>query len=146
MPHLRPTTSADAKTIAQHRYPDGADVGERPAYAAWVAGAIARELYIGALVEADGHVVSGAGLTLLEWGPSRGDPQPWRGRMVNVWTDPQWRRRGLARLAVRAVLDEGREKGVTRIQLGTTPAARGLYEELGFQASETEMWLVMGRA
>lgn len=136
---VRPATPADAPTLALHRYPDEADAGERATYAAWVAGAVERGLYLGFLAEEEGRVVAGAGLTLLEWGPARGDPQPWRGRIVNVWTDPDFRRRGLARELVTRCLEAARGRGVTCLGLGTTEAGRALYEALGFQASGTEM-------
>ncbi|WP_199776926.1 GNAT family N-acetyltransferase [Deinococcus sp. NW-56] len=137
---VRPATPADAPTLARHRFPDDADAGERAAYAAWVAGAVERGLYLGFLAEGEeGRVVAGAGLTLLEWGPTRGDPQPWRGRIVNVWTDPDFRRRGLARELVTRCVEAARERGVTRLSLGTTEAGRALYGALGFRASDTEM-------
>lgn len=136
---MRPATPADAEAIALHRYPEQADAGERPVYAAWVAGALERGVYLGWLAEDGEEVVAGAGLTLLEWGPSRGDPRPWRGRVVNVWTRPDQRRRGLARALVALCLEAARERGVSRVSLGTTPQARALYENLGFAASGTEM-------
>ncbi|WP_235204262.1 GNAT family N-acetyltransferase [Deinococcus sp. RL] len=83
--------------------------------------------------------MAGAGLTLLEWGPSRGDPQSWRGRIVNVWTEPEFRRRGLARELVTLCLEVAHGRGVTHLSLGTTDAGRALYEELGFRVSGTEM-------
>ncbi|PNY80243.1 GNAT family N-acetyltransferase [Deinococcus koreensis] len=144
---IRAATPADAECIALQRYPDEADAAARPAYAAWVAGAIQRGLYAGFLA-LDGdrgaeQIVAGAGLTLLEWGPSRGDPQPWRARIVNVWTHPDWRRRGLAQGLVTRCLDSARQRGVGRVSLGTSAQARGLYGRLGFQASAAEMWLAL---
>lgn len=136
---LRPAAPADAEVIALHRYPDGADASERLPYAAWVADVLTRGVYVGFLAWDGEEVVAGAGLTLLEWGPSRGDGQPWRARVVNVWTQPDWRRRGLARALVTRCLDAARERGVTRVSLGTSEAARPLYTSLGFRASATEM-------
>lgn len=140
---VRAVTPADAAHVARHRYPDETDASERAPYAAWVAGATTRGLYVGFLTLDGDQVVAGAGLTLLEWGPSRGDPQPWRARVVNVWTHPGWRRQGLARGLVAACLDAIQERGITRLSLGTSEQARGLYEELGFQASGSEMWLAL---
>ena len=62
------------------------DAAERPIYAGWVAGAVERGVYRGFFIEKEGEVVAGAGLVRLEWGPSRGDPQAYRARLVNVWT------------------------------------------------------------
>lgn len=58
---------------------------------------------------------------------------------MNVWTDPDFRRRGLARELVTRCLEAARERGVTRLGLGTTEAGRALYEALGFRVSGTEM-------
>ncbi len=140
--NCRAARPADAPTLARHRYPDEADAAERPVYAAWVAGALERGVYAGFLAVTDGgEVVAGAGLTLLEWGPARGDPQPWRARIVNVWTHPDFRRGGLARELVTRCLGAAQERGVTHVSLGTSEMARPLYESLGFRASGTEMAL-----
>ncbi|PTA68059.1 GNAT family N-acetyltransferase [Deinococcus arcticus] len=141
---MRPAVPADAPVIAAHRYPDEADAGERAPYAAWVAGALARGLYLGFVREEAGVVVAGAGLTLLEWGPSRHDPQPWRARLVNVWTHPDRRRQGHARALVQACLNAAQARGITRLSLGTTDMARGLYQALGFTHSGRELTLVLG--
>lgn len=138
---IRPVTPADASVIALHRFPAAGDAAERPVYADWVAGAMQRGLYLGFLALDGQQVVSGAGLSLLEWGPTRGDPQPWRGRIVNVWTQPDHRRQGLGRELVRRCTAAAHERGVTRLGLGTTAEARGLYERLGFTPGATEMTL-----
>lgn len=140
---IRAVTSADAWAVAVHRYPSEADASEREPYAAWVAGAIGRGVYLGSVALEGDQVVAGAGLTLLEWGPSRGDPQPWRARVVNVWTHPDWRRRGRAGDLVAHCLQAARQHGITRVSLGTSEQARSLYGRLGFRASETEMWLAL---
>lgn len=138
--NIRPATPADAPTIAHHRYPNEEDAAERPIYAAWVGSALDRGLYVGFLgIAGGGEVVAGAGLTLLEWGPTRGDPQPYRARLVNVWTRPGFRRRGLARELVLLCLEITRQRGIAHVSLGTSEMARPLYESLGFRASKAEM-------
>jgi len=110
---LRRAHQGDALTVAGHRYPGAEPHGEAVrAYAAWVAGALARGSYLGWLVEVESVVVAGAGLVLLEWGPTREDPSPLRGRVVNVYTDPAWRRRGLAALLLERCLREAEASGV----------------------------------
>lgn len=141
---IRPAFPADALILAQHRYPGEADAAERPVYATWVADALERGVYAGFLAVTDGgEVVAGAGLALLEWGPSRGDSQPYRARVVNVWTHPDWRRQGLARELVTLCLQAAHGRGLTRVSLGTSEMGRALYEALGFRARGTEMELVL---
>lgn len=140
---IRPVQFDDAPIIAHHRFPAEADAAERPIYSDWVKEAIQRGLYQGFLALDGEEIVAGAGLTLLEWGPSRGDPQPWRGRIVNVWTHPDHRRRGLARELVEFCVDAARERGIARLSLGTSAEARHLYETLGFTASTSEMTVIL---
>ena len=56
-------------------------------------------------------------------------------QVLNVATDPDFRRRGLGRLVVEALIDEVRKRGVTSITLEvreSNSAARNLYEGIGF--------------
>ena len=136
---LREVVAADADAVAVHRYPEVADAAERPVYAAWLAGALAAGRYLGLMAECRGEVVAGAGLTLLEWGPTRGRPEPLRGRLVNVWTHPEHRRLGLARTLCAGLLKGARARGIGTVGLGSTPQARDLYLALGFAPQPAEM-------
>lgn len=138
---IRPLVAGDADTIALHRYPNESDAAERPIYSAWVTGAIERGIYLGFLAETQGQVVAGAGLTILEWGPSRGDSHPERARIANVWTHPDFRRQGLARKLVLQCIATAKERGASWLSLSSSKMARPLYAELGFTPSTTEMRL-----
>lgn len=81
----RPVTEFDALTVAKHRY-DGVWSEPDEMYARWLVGAIARGTYVGWLAEVGGEVMGGAGLVLLDWGPTGADPSPIRGRAANVYT------------------------------------------------------------
>lgn len=112
-------------------------------YTAWVEDALKCGVYLGFLAVNGEEVAAGAGLTRLEWGPTRGDPSPFRVRVVNVWTHPAHRRHGLARELVTLCLEAARERGVTRVSLGTSETARPLHKGLGFRTSGTKMvWWV----
>lgn len=138
--NIRPLTPADALAASQHRYPDlPADHPAVAAYAAWLPGALERGLYLGWVAEQGGSVVAGAGLMLLEWRPPKDDPAPLRGRVVNVWTHPDWRRRGLARKLVTQALDAAEAQGIRVVSLSATEMSRPLYESLGFEAYPAEM-------
>nr|WP_293913170.1 GNAT family N-acetyltransferase [Deinococcus sp.] len=113
----------------------------RHVYAAWVAGAMRRGSYLGWLAQEAGQVVAGAGLVLLDWGPTRGEPNPLRARLVNVYTEPAYRRRGLARQLVQTALNEAARLRIGTVTLGASAQASALYLALGFQVRETEMAL-----
>ena len=60
---------------------------------------------------------------------------------MNVYTVPGFRRRGIARMLVTALMDEARQRGVTEISLDATEAGRPLYRALGFQDNGEGMTL-----
>jgi GNAT superfamily N-acetyltransferase len=59
-------------------------------------------------------------------------------------TDPEWRRRGLARAVLTELLLEAERRGVRRVELHATPAGAPLYRAAGFvpRAAGDEMRLV----
>lgn len=138
---IRPATPADATSIAFHRYPAEADAPERPVYAEWVRGKVQAGEYLGLLALHGGEVVAGAGLVLLDWGPTRGNPDPMRARLVNVWTHENHRRQGLARRLVTELMAQARARGIGTVSLGSTDMSRPLYESLGFKPYPHEMLL-----
>src|SRR5512147_1473010 len=74
------------------------------AFIPWVSDAIRRKTYIGwVVVTPEGDLVSNAGMLLVEWPPNTRHLNPVRGYVLNVWTDPEHRRRGLARRLIDTV-------------------------------------------
>jgi len=64
------------------------------------------------------------------------------GYILNIYTVPSWRRRGVARAIMCAILDYVRERSIAVATLHATPDGRPLYEAFGFQ-STNEMRLIM---
>jgi GNAT superfamily N-acetyltransferase len=84
-------------------------------------------------------VIAGAGLVILEWGPTRENPNPCAARIANVFVEPDFRRQGFARKLVERCLEETRTRNITHLNLSSTDMARGLYESLGFTAAKNQM-------
>jgi predicted GNAT family acetyltransferase len=55
--------------------------------------------------------------------------------LLNVYTQPAWRRRGIAERLVREVLAWAAARGVSSVVLHASAAGRRLYERLGFAAT-----------
>ena len=89
--------------------------------------------YHGWLVEHAGVVIAGGGALLrrLLPAPSRLDPGE-EAYVLNVYTEPDHRRRGVARRLTEHILDWCRARGVTRVALHASIDGRPLYEQLGF--------------
>jgi GNAT superfamily N-acetyltransferase len=83
------------------------------------------------------YIVAGGGVQLRRILPrpmSDGrllKPGP-QGLIVNVYTEPEWRRRGLGEMVMRAILEWSRENGVASVVLHASEEGRRLYERLGF--------------
>ena len=58
---------------------------------------------------------------------------------MNVFTEKEWRRSGLAELVMRVMLEWSRENGVASVVLHASSMGRGLYERLGFVKSHVGM-------
>ena len=95
--------------------------------------AIPSGMYRGWLaIAADGRVAAGAGITILPWPGSPRDPAPRRGWIQNVYTEPEFRRRGLARRLMETLVEWCRADGFYAITLHASPEGRPLYESMGF--------------
>jgi GNAT superfamily N-acetyltransferase len=138
---IRTATRADAAIIARHRVRMFRELGEPPETEAAVERAARDRLqdllssgeYRGWLAETGGIVVAGVGALLHPRLPRHsnlaGAPEAY---LLNVFTEPAHRRRGLARALIDAVVAWCCQQGVTRVALHASDAGRPLYEALGF--------------
>jgi GNAT superfamily N-acetyltransferase len=60
--------------------------------------------------------------------------------VVDVYTIPAWRHRGVARMLMQAALAWARDAKVDRVLLHASDAGRPLYEQLGFRATNEMRW------
>ena len=136
---MRTVLEGDADTIARHNQYREVDAGKRPGYAAWVEPRIRQGAYVGRLAVVAGTVVAGAGAVLLDWGPTRANPCGQMARVVNVFTAEGWRRRGIARALLEAVLKDCEVRGIREFNLAASPDGQSLYAALGFKPYPAEM-------
>jgi GNAT superfamily N-acetyltransferase len=99
--------------------------------------------YHALFAEDEGAVVAGGGVIVVDFLPHPRDPVPRRAWIVNVYTEPSHRRRGLARRIVEGLVTWCREEGMATVFLHASAEGRGLYEQLGFVAAN-EMRLDLG--
>ncbi len=99
----------------------------------YVRRALAEDLYLGWLAcTSDGRVVAGGGLIVHEWPAGPGNLNTRRAYILNVYTEPEYRQRGLARRIVTSILDWCRAEGFQTVSLHASQAGHPLYEDLGF--------------
>lgn len=95
------------------------------------------------LLAVDDEQVAGcATICYMTWLPTLQHPTGKRAHLMNVYTAPGYRRQGVARQLVTALMDEAKLRGVTEISLDATEAGRPLYESLGFRPNDEGMTIV----
>jgi ribosomal protein S18 acetylase RimI-like enzyme len=85
------------------------------------------------------NVVATAGLTYHHHPPTAENLTGLHPYLLNIYTLPEWRRRGLATALIENLLDHLSTAGYARVSLHTFPNARALYKECGFSKVDTEM-------
>ncbi len=155
---IRLCTVADAPEIARHRVAMFTDMGDVPTKdladellersTQALAAMLADGSYIGWFAVApDGQVIAGAGVHIK---PQLPRISPDRVRVeespvplaVNVYTEPQWRGKGVARALMRVLMGWAASRGTDRIVLHASDAGRPLYESLGFHTTNEMRWFV----
>ena len=147
---VRRATERDAQVVARHRAAMFRDMGTLPpeqgpplerAAEAYFRRAIPAGSYVGWLATPEGRpteVIAGAGIQLREMIPrlqldrTAVDLGP-QGLIVNVYTEPAWRRRGIAELLMREILTFTETHGIDNVVLHASAGGRALYERLGFR-------------
>lgn len=140
---IRPATVEDAAIIAHHRramfqamgFEDQENLRTmEDKFRAWVIARIRRGEYLGWLATDDqGTVVAGAGMWIIQWPPHPMDLSERRAYIMNVYTEPPYRLRGLARRLTRTILDWCRDHEIKTVTLHASKEGHALYESLGFR-------------
>jgi len=150
--HVRSATIDDADIISWHRARMFQDMGELPASLFEAFRASSRDQlrhllegrrYVGwllSLEKAPNKIIAGAGVHLR-----RVLPHPVKnaatfahgrhGVIVNVFTEPEWRRKGLAGMLLMQIIDWSRDEKLDRLLPHASANVRALYERLGFVAA-----------
>lgn len=142
---LRRASTDDLEILVEHRramfrdmgYEDEAVMDSMAArFRVWLNEHMNTGDYLAWLVTApDGSVAAGTGLWLMDWPPHMIGTSARRGNILNVYTSASFRKRGLARSLMETVLAWCRQNGVDTVILHASPAGRGLYESMGFAAT-----------
>lgn len=98
--------------------------------------------FLALLGREDGRVVSCVFVVYCDYPPNNLDSSPLRGIVMNVYTNPDYRRKGYARQLLEKAIEISREKGACLLDLFATEDGFPIYSKLGFvPQSETAMRL-----
>lgn len=108
----------------------------------WVLRMIADDKYAGWITCDDERAVASAGLLILDWAPHFLDPRcDHRGYILNVFVEPEYRGRGIAKALTKECMAEAKRRGIGVVALHASKKGQPVYEKLGFKTS-TEMLFV----
>ncbi len=88
------------------------------------------------------RTIAGGAVNISPWPPHPYDLEYRRATILNVYTDPAYRRQGVARRLMRTMIEWCRLEGFARVTLHASDDGRHLYESLGFETSN-EMRLTL---
>ncbi len=88
------------------------------------------------------RAIAGGAVIISPWPAHPYDLECRRATILNVYTDPEYRHRGVARKLMQAMIAWCRAEGFARVTLHASDDGRHLYESLGFEISN-EMRLTL---
>ncbi|MBO6046171.1 MAG: GNAT family N-acetyltransferase [Erysipelotrichaceae bacterium] len=98
-----------------------------------------QERIIELFVEDDDRVIATAAIILYDFPPSFSNQTGRKGYVTNMYTDPDYRRQGIATKLLEMLDEEAKERGIERLWLGASKWGRSVYEKSGYIA--TNEWL-----
>ena len=87
------------------------------------------------------NVVGCGGVSFFEIMPTCDFPDGKAAYIMNMYTEPSHRRRGIAYALLKRIVEECRSRGISKITLEATDMGRPLYEKFGFVQAGHEMIL-----
>lgn len=141
---IREATLADIPEILRHRrrmyedmrYTDAAALSRMADLTGdYLRRAMPERSFRAWLACAAGHPIGGGAVLITPWPAHPYDLECRRATILNVYTDPEYRRRGIARQLMQTILAWCRNEGLARVTLHASDEGRHLYESLGFEPS-----------
>ncbi len=140
---VRPAILADIPEILHHRRAMFEDMGVgdavslAPMLAAsekYLREAMPQGMFHAWLAVADNdRTAGGCAVAISSWPPHPWDPQSRRAYVLNLYVYPEYRRKGIARLLMKATLDWCKAEGFGTVSLHASEVGRSLYESFGFR-------------
>lgn len=98
--------------------------------------------HIAYLVYDDGKFIGAGGVSFYQVMPTYHNPGGKKAYIMNMYTAPEYRRKGIALHTLDLLVKAAKEQGVSAISLEATDMGRPLYEKYGFVLMKEEMELV----
>ncbi|NHK31226.1 MAG: GNAT family N-acetyltransferase [Asgard group archaeon] len=97
--------------------------------------------FIAWFAESNNEIIATSGLSFLQRPPHFSNLTGKFAYIMNMYTKPEWRRKGIGAALFEKLLEEIKNRGIHAINLHATPSGKPLYEKFGFKDSEGYMGL-----
>ena len=91
------------------------------------------------MVYDNGKFIGAGGVSFYQVMPTYHNPTGKKAYIMNMYTNPEYRRRGIAYHTLDLLIKDAREQGISQIALEATDMGRPLYERYGFVKMEDKM-------
>lgn len=103
--------------------------------------ALCDDTHIAYLVFDERRFIGAGGISFFQVMPTYHNPSGRKAYIMNIYTNPEYRRKGIAYRVLDMLVKEAKDRGITAISLEATAMGRPLYEKYGFVKMEEEMEL-----
>jgi len=103
--------------------------------------ALKNDTHLAYLIFDEGTFVGAGGISYFQVMPTYHNPTGRKAYIMNMYTKPDYRRRGIAFKTLDLLVADARAKGITAISLEATDMGRPLYAKYGFIKMDDEMEL-----
>jgi len=97
--------------------------------------------HIAYLVYDNGKFIGAGGVSFYQVMPTYHNPTGKKAYIMNMYTNPAYRRKGIAYHTLEILVADAKNKGIDAISLEATEMGRPLYEKFGFVGMKDEMEL-----
>jgi ribosomal protein S18 acetylase RimI-like enzyme len=105
--------------------------------------ALSNNEFISYMAEMNGEPVSISGMVLFKRPPYLENLQGIEAYILNMYTVPEYRGKGLAKRLLENCIEESKKSGVKRIWLHASEDGEPLYRKMGFNNKDSEMELFL---
>ena len=113
----------------------------RAALTAYFVNALPSREFVAYVALVGDRIVATSGLVYHRGPPSVQNLHGCEAYVMNMYTRPEWRARGIATALLNRLVEHARQNNCCRVSLHALPKARAIYSKSGFAANDTEMRL-----
>ncbi|MBO9729044.1 MAG: GNAT family N-acetyltransferase [Chitinophaga sp.] len=100
---------------------------------------LSKNSFVNWFADSEGKVVASAGIVFYNQPPLYHNLEGKVAYILNVYTLPAFRRKGIAKILLQKLIDEAKTRNTGKVSLHTSDDGRLLYEQFGFVAGDNEM-------